>query len=167
MKDKKLDERTKGHDCNRTLAGLNQNHMWLCMSSYAAVMAWPFNSVTNLLFLWKPQTINHGAQSGGRSWKFSTSSLSNDCACTGVQSALLLGAISEHNFHRKWGWGHLFYTIVAKPQRAQQDQAYIRPVVKWHKEKRELLSTFTAGGSLCAFLTHHPHSVSVICVFQF
>lgn len=57
------------------------------MSSYAAVMAWPFNSVTNLLFLWKPQTINHSVQSGGRSWKFSTSSLSNDCACIGSTPA--------------------------------------------------------------------------------
>lgn len=127
---KKLDERTKGHDCNRTLIGLNQNHMCLHMSSYAAVLAWPFNSVTNLLFLWEPQTINHGVQSGGCSWKFSTSSLSNDCACIGVRAALLLGVILEHNFHRKWGWGHLFHTIVAKPQRAKQDQVYISPVVK-------------------------------------
>lgn len=82
-KRQKIDDSKKkehGHDCTCTLAGLNQNHMWLHMSSYAAVMAWPFNSVTNLLFLWKPQTINHGVQSGGLSWKFSTSSLSNDCS---------------------------------------------------------------------------------------
>ena len=35
------------------------------MSSYAAVIARPFNSVTNLSILWKPQTINHGVQLGG------------------------------------------------------------------------------------------------------
>ena len=37
--------------------------------------------MTNLLFLWKPQTINHCVQSGGLSSKFSTSSLYNDPAC--------------------------------------------------------------------------------------
>lgn len=62
------------------------------MSSSAAVTSWPFNSVTNLLFLWKPQTINHCVQSGGLSWKFSTSPLSNDCTSTNIWDALLLGA---------------------------------------------------------------------------
>lgn len=46
-----------------TLQDLIKNK-WGCMSSCAAVMARPFNSVTNLLFLRKPQIINHSAQSG-------------------------------------------------------------------------------------------------------
>lgn len=87
------DKRTWTWLQNAHLQVFNQNHMWLHMPSYAAVMAWPFNSVTNLLFLWKPQTINHSVQSGGLSWKFNTSSLSNDCTYVGVWDTLLLGAI--------------------------------------------------------------------------
>lgn len=87
------DKRTWTWLQNAHLQVFNQNHMWLHMPSYAAVMAWPLNSVTNLLFLWKPQTINHSVQSGGLSWKFNTSSLSNGCTYVSVWDALLLGAI--------------------------------------------------------------------------
>lgn len=42
-----------------------------------------------------------------------------------------------------------FNTTEAQPWRAKQDQVYVRLVVEWQKEKRERLSTFTAGRRLC------------------
>lgn len=53
------ENKNKGSD-----AEFNWNHVRVLMSSGAAVMSWPLNSVTNLLFLCKLQTINHVVRSG-------------------------------------------------------------------------------------------------------
>lgn len=127
------------------LAKHNQIRMWLNMPSYAAVMAWPLTSVTNLELPWQLQPINHTVQSRGLSRKFSTYSPSNDCACVHVRAQLLLGAILELSFHGKWWMRSLFATQLAMERQTRAGftsglwWSYITPKV----------SLFIFTGSLC------------------
>lgn len=107
------------------------------MPSYAAVMAWPFNSVTNLLFLWKPPDYKSCCAVWGPFLKSSAPVL---CLMT----VPVLAFWSKSFIGSE---GEVTYFTQLRHSRGET-RFCIRLVVKWQKAKRELLSTFTAGRRL-------------------
>lgn len=157
MEAKKAKTKTKQQECNGSRAALNQSHMRLRMPSYAAVISWPFTCVTNLLFLYEPQTMNHVVQSGGRSERF----------CTGSAPVLYVlcwhagqtppgSRFLEHSFQKQRGWGHSF--------QGWPPPVYITEVLG-QSRRGELLSTVTAGTrwpALSAPVSHSFHAGEVV-----
>lgn len=157
-----------GHDCACTLAELNQSHVWRHMSSYAAVIARPFNSVTNLSFLWKPQTINHGVQLGGLLLK-------------------VLHQFPVQGLRLHWWWGHapagsllgaqvsqevrvrslILHNCCTATETNKKERVYVMPRSRVTEgDERASVNNHSSKRTVCAFLTHHPHSVSVIIAFH-
>lgn len=79
--------------------------------------------------------------------KFSTSSLSNDCACIGVLE-----------FHRKWRWGHLFYTIEAQPWRAKKRPGFASGLWWNYRKRRESFCQHSQQGEDCVCFSYSSPS---------
>ena len=97
------------------------------MSSYAAVMVWPLNSMTNLMFPWQP-----------RDYKSQCAVWGPLCRVQRQFQRLMTAPLLLSGTHSRWEpfwietlkgselWGHLFYTM--KSRRGKQKQVFLVPV---------------------------------------